>query len=129
MKACFMHRLRDDEAQSAENFDADRDAGESRRAIGAVPLAGRKHGWNDDGAGMHGPALEGVVEIFAMRGSAVHEGRARARHRPCVADGGAGPVVVPTTERGPHVVLVAGGDAEPDDVDQEVLALFAHSSG
>ena len=39
-----------------------------------------------------------------------------------VADRGAGPVVVPAGERGLDVVLVARGDAEPDDVDQQVLA-------
>ena len=45
-----------------------------------------------------------------------------ALKRARVADGGAGPVVVPAGERGRDVVVVARGDAEPDHVDQQVLA-------
>ena len=77
-----------------------------------------------DRAGMHRAAFEGVVEILAMRGGAVDEGGARRAQRAGVADRRARPVVVAAGERALDVVLVARGDAEPDHVDQQVLAFL-----
>ena len=93
------------------------------RAVAAVPLAGRQHRRHDHRAGMHRPALEGVVEILAVRRGAVDEGRARGAQRARVADRGAGAVVVPAASARLDVVLVARGDAEADHVDQRLLAL------
>jgi hypothetical protein len=47
------------------------------RTVRIVPLAGGEHRRHHDRAGMHRPALEGVVEILAMRGRAVHQRGAR----------------------------------------------------
>ena len=76
-------------------------------AIGIVALASREHRRHDHGAGMHRTALEGVVEILAVRGGAVDEGGAGRAHRARMADRGAGAFVVPAGERGLDVVLVA----------------------
>ena len=70
-------------------------------AVELVALAGRQHRRHDHGAGMHRAALEGVVEILAVRRGAVDEGGARRAQRARVADRGAGPVVVPAGERAP----------------------------
>ena len=82
------------------------------RAVRIVPLAGREHRRHDHRAGMHRAALEGVVEILAMRRGAVDEGGAGRAHGARVADRGAGAVVLPAGERGLDVVVVARGDAE-----------------
>ena len=91
-----------------------------------VALAGRQHRRHHHRAGMHRAALEGVVEILAMRGGAVDEGGAGRAQRAGVADRRARPVVVAAGERGLDVVLVARGDAEAGDVDQQILAFAAH---
>src|SRR5262249_26202102 len=67
----------------------------------------------------------GVVEIFAMRGGAVHEGSAARTHRGSVADRRAGALLLPGCARPRHVVFVARGDAKPDHVDDEVFAFSA----
>ena len=72
-----------------------------RLAVEAVALAGGQHRRHDHRAGMHRAALEGVVEILAMRRRAVDEGGARRAQRARVADRGAGAVVVPAGERAP----------------------------
>ena len=77
---------------------------ERGRAVRPVALAGREHGRHDDRAGMHRPALEGVVEILAMRGGAVDQRRAGRAQRAGVADHGAGTVVVAAGERRLDVV-------------------------
>ena len=91
-----------------------------------VPLAGRQHRRHDHRAGMHRPALEGVVEILAMRRGAVDQSGAGRAQRARMADRRARPVVVAAGERAFDVVLVARGDAEADDVDQQILAFLAH---
>ena len=101
---------------------ADRDAEQRRAAVRAMALAGRQHRRHDHRAGMDRPALECVVEILAMRGGAVDEGRARGAQLACVPDGGAGPIIVTGRRARLNVVLIAGGDAEPNDVDQQILA-------
>ena len=77
---------------------------------------------------MHRPALERVVEILAMRGGAVDERCAGRGQGAGMADCRTGAVVVATGKRAPDIILVAGGDAEPDDVDQQILAL-SHRRG
>ena len=79
-----------------------------------------------DGAGMHRPALEGVVEVLAVGGRAVDEGRAGGAERPAVADGGGRAGIRPGGERGLHVVGAARDDAQADDVDQQPLAGISH---
>ena len=110
-------------------LDADGDANERGRAVRIVPLAGREHSGQDHRTGMHRPALERVVEILAVHGSAIDEGGARSTQRARVPDGSAGSVIVPSRERGLDVVLVAGRDGEPDDVEGEVLALVRTAAG
>ena len=96
MCACIGATVR----EPAHGLDADRDAEQRRRAVGIVPLAGRQHRRHDHRAGMHRPALEGVVEILAVRRGAVDEGGAGRAQGARVADRGAGAVVVPAGERG-----------------------------
>ena len=122
MKARLVHGLRHHEAQTAKHFGADRDPDQRHAAVGIVPLAGGEHRRHDHGAGMHRAALERVVKILAMRRGAVDEGRARGRQHAHMADRGANAVVVAALERARDIVLVARGDAETDDVDQQVLA-------
>ncbi len=62
----------------AHRLGADRDAEQRRGAVRPVALAGRQHRRHDHRAGMHRAALEGVVEILAMRRGAVDEGGAGA---------------------------------------------------
>ena len=91
------------------------------------PIA--EHRRHDHRAGMDRAALEGVVEILAMRRGAVDEGRAGRAQRAPVADRGAGPVLVPAGERAADIILVARGDAEADHVDQRLLAFLARGGG
>ena len=104
--------------EPAHTLGADRDAEQRRGAVRSVALAGRQHRRHHHRAGMHRAALEGVVEILAMRGGAVDEGGAGRAQRAGMADRGARPVVVAAGERGLDVILVARGDAEAGDVDQ-----------
>ena len=79
VEARLVHGLRHHGAETAQHLDANRDALQRRRAIRIMPLARGKHRRHDHRAGVHRPALEGVVEILAMRGGAVHQrGRRRA---------------------------------------------------
>ena len=102
---------------------------ERRGAVGLVPLAGGEHRRHDHGAGMDRAALEGVVEILAMRRRAVDEGGAGRAQRARVADRRARPVVVPAVERAFDIILVARGDAEADHVDQQILAFRRTAAG
>ena len=77
---------------------------------------------------MHRSAFEGVVEILAMRRGAVDKGRARGIERALMPDRRARAVIVASPECAPDVVLVARGNAEPDDIDQQVFA-FARGGG
>ena len=94
MEAGLVHELRRHQAEPAQHLDADRDAEQRRLTVRSVPLAGREHRRHDHRAGMHRPALEGVVEILAMRRGAVDEGRAGGAQRARVADHRARAVVV-----------------------------------
>ena len=77
---------------------------------------------------MHRTAFERIVEILAMRGGAVDEGRTRRGQRARVTDRRARAVIVAAGERASDIILVARGDAEADDIDQQILA-FARGRG
>ncbi len=70
---------------------------------------------------MHRAALEGVVEILAMRRRAVDESGAGGGEAAGVAEGGDA-AVLGGGERGGDVGLAPRGEAEAEDVEEEVLA-------
>ena len=111
----------------AHDLGADRNAEQRRSAVRSVAFAGRQHRRDDHRAGMHRPALESVVEILAMRRGAVDEGGA-CRAQACARGRSAvqGPSSSQPASARFDIVLVARGDAEPDDVDQQILAFRAH---
>ncbi len=123
VKACFVDSLRHHETETAQHFGADRDPDQRHPPVRIVPLAGRQHRRHDHGAGMHRAALKRVVEVLAMRRDAVDKGGARGIQRPPMPDRRARTVIVATGQCAPDIVLVARGDAETDDVDQQILAL------
>ena len=94
-----------------------------------MPLASRQHRWHNDGAGMDWAAFEGVVKVFAMDCRAVDEGCSGGAERTRVTDGGARPIIIATGQRSLHIVFVARGDGEPDNVDQQILTLGPHCIG
>ena len=122
MKTRLVDGLRHHEAQSAQHFGADRNSDQGHPPVGIVPFAGGKHRRHDHRAGMHRAAFERVVEILAMRSSAIDEGGARRVQRSHVTDRRAGAVIVATRQRALDIILVARGDAEADDIDQQILA-------
>ena len=73
MKARFVRSLGRDEAHAAHDLDAGGDAFDDGVAGEAAMLGRREHGRNDDRAGVHRPAFEGVVVILAVRRGAVDE--------------------------------------------------------
>ncbi len=75
VKTGLVDGLRDHEAQPAQNFGADGDADQRHAAIGIMLFACSQDRRHDHRAGMHRAALEGIVEILAMRRGAVDEGR------------------------------------------------------
>ena len=81
MEAGLVHRLGHDQAQAADGLDADGDAEQRSLPVKLLLLGGGEHRRHDDGAGMHGPALEGVVEVLAVGRRAVDEGGAAALRR------------------------------------------------
>ena len=125
-KPGLVHGLRHHGAQAAHDFRADRNAEHGSRAFRPVPFAGRQDRWHDDCAGMDGPTFEGIVEVFAMRGGAIDEGRARRAETPRMADGRAGTLIVAPGKCGLDVILVASGHAKAGDVDQQILAFLPH---
>ena len=82
-------------------------------------------GMTGAGAGMDRAALESIVEILAVAGRAVDEGRAGRAQRSGVPDRRARSVVVEPGKRASDVVLVARGNAEADDIDREIDAFLA----
>ena len=83
----------------AQHLGADGNPDQRHAAVGIMPLAGGQHRRHDHRAGMHRPALKGVVEILAMRGGAVDESGARRVQRALVPDRRAGTVIVAACER------------------------------
>jgi len=78
---------------------------------------------------VHRPALEGVVEVLAMRSGAVDQRGVGRRERRRVADRRARPAGVEPRHHRLHVVGAARGDAQADDVDQQLLHALAHVGG
>src|SRR6476620_3679743 len=126
MEPGLVHGLRHHGAQAAHDFRTNRNAEHGGRAVRPVPFASRQDRWHDDRAGMDGPTFEGVVEVLAVRGGAIDEGRARGAESTRMADGGAGTLIVAPAKCGLDVVLVASGHAEAGDVDQQILAFLPH---
>ena len=126
VKTRLVHAFGRDEAQPAHGFDAGRDADERGAAVRAMPLARRQHRRHDDGAGMHRPALERVVEILAMGGGAVDESGAGGAKPAGVADRRARPVIVAGRKRRRHVILAARREAQADNVDRQIPAFHPH---
>src|SRR5262249_32296975 len=79
------------------------------------------------GPGMHRPALEGIVKIFAMRRGAVDQRGAGCAERARMTDRGARAVIVAGGKRCLDIVFVARGCAQPDHIHPKVDALFAHA--
>ena len=127
MKASPVHGLGHNKAKTAQHLDAGRDAVQRRSAVGIVPLACRQHRRHHNRPGMHRPALEGVVEILAMRRRAIGERSAGRTQSARVADRGAWAIIVAGGERRLDVALVASGDDETDDVNGEIDAFLTHS--
>ena len=75
---------------------------------------------------MNWAAFERIVEILAMDRGAVDQRRRRGGERARVPDRGARPVVVTRSDDAFHIIFVARGDGEADDVDQEFLAFAPH---
>src|SRR6202022_4742010 len=75
---------------------------------------------------MHRTTLESIVEIFTVRRDTVDKGSACGVQGALMADRSARSVIVPARKRASDVILVAGGDAQADHVDQQILA-FARS--
>ena len=53
----------------------------------------------------------------------------RRAHRPRMTDGGRAAGIVEARDGARHVRLAASGDAQPDDVDQQIFAFAAHRRG
>src|SRR5262245_32972050 len=89
-----------------------------------MPFAGRKHRRHDDRARVHRAALKGVVEVLAMRGSAIDEGGACSAEPTRMADCRAVTLVIAPGKRALDVVLLARGNTEAGNIDQKLHALF-----
>src|SRR5262249_56134397 len=86
-------------------------------------------GGKEEGGGGDGTAFEGIVKILARGGSAVDEGGARRAHAARVADRAARPLLVPARQRRRDIVLLTRGQAEADDVDEQILAFAPNGRG
>ena len=121
VKAGLVDELGCDQARAAGQLDTDRNALQGRQAREALALGDCENRGDDDGAGMDRAAFERVVEVFAMRGGAVHKRRAGGIQRARLADGGAVAGRLPAVESGAHVIGIARGDAQAGDIDEELL--------
>jgi hypothetical protein len=118
----LVDRLRGHEAEAAHELDAGRDAAQRVGAGASEALARGQHRRHDDGARMDRPALEGVVEILAMRGRAVDERRRVQVGAPVVPDQRRGAGLLRGGEHGVHVIRAARRDAQPGIIEDEVAA-------
>src|SRR5262249_13224597 len=118
-----------DQARTAQRLDAGGDADERVSPVAAEALARGEDRGHHHRAGVHGPALEGVVEVLAVRGRAVdHRGVLRAEPGR-VAERRARAAFVDARDQGANVIRAAGGDAKSRDVDQQVLTARAYGRG
>ena len=111
MKTGLVDGLRCHEAQPAQNFGTDGDAGQRHPAIGIVPLASCQNRRHDHRAGMHRTALESIVEILAMRRRAVDKGGPCGVQPALLTDHRAWAIIVPARKRACDIILVARGNA------------------
>ncbi len=125
MKARLVDALGRDHARAAHHFRADGNSDQRILAGDFFPFRDCQHRGHDHRAGMHRSALEGVVEVLAVRGGAVDEGRAGGIEGARMSDGGAAPVGFPGRERRAHVVRFARRHAQAGDVDEEFFSGFA----
>ncbi len=125
METRFVNALRRHEARAAHELRADSDAGKRICAFQAIALPHREHRRNDDGAGVDRPALESIVEVLAVRRSAVDEGSPGRVERALMADRGAAARAFPAAHGGTHVIAVSRRDAKAGDIDDELLGGFA----
>ena len=117
-------------AKPAQRFDARSTMPEQRRAaVAAEALARGEHRGHDHRAAVHGAALERVVEILAVRGRAVDERGLLGAVRLRVADRRAGAAGIERALHRLHVIGVARRDAQPDDVDQQLLGTLRTACG
>ena len=110
VKPGLVNEPRCNKAQAADGLDPDADAEKRRAPIEAETLGSSQDRWDYHGAGMHGAALERVVEILAMRGDAVDECGARGVAGSGVADDGATALAVGAGAGGLDVIGAARGE-------------------
>ena len=126
MEARLVDELGRDQARTAHELHAHGDPSYHCISRQTVTFHDRENCGDDHRARVHRPAFERVVEVLAVRGSAVDERGAGGIQRARVADGGAAAVRLPALERRAHVVGVARSDAQAGDVDQQLLDQLAH---
>ena len=85
-----------------------------------------KHGRDDHGPGVHRATLEGVVVIFAVRGSAVAQRRCGNVEAAGVADKSARAGFRRCAQCGLHVVAVARRHAQAGDIHEHGVAHARH---
>ena len=122
MEAGLVDRLRGDEAAAAQDLDPDRQPLHDVAAGEAALLGQGEQRRHDHGAGMDGPALEGVVEILAMRGRAVDERGLVTGQRLRMADGRRTAAAFRARQRRRDVVGRTGGDAKARHIEEEPMA-------
>jgi hypothetical protein len=125
MEAGLVHSLGHDEAQAADGLNADGDPPERGLPSEAVGFGCRQHRGHDYRTGMNRAAFKGVIEVFAMRGRAIDEGRTRRAHALGVTDDGGGTLLRPCGERRGDILAAARRNAQANDVDEHALADFA----
>src|SRR3954469_26055162 len=125
MEARLVNALRRHQARAAHELAADCDAGQRVAPGKLLALGDRQYCRHDDRAGMHRPAFEGVVEVFAVRRRAIHERRAAAIERARVADGRARARAFPALQRREHALALSRSHAKAGDVDHELLRRLA----
>ena len=129
MEAGFVHGLRNHQAEAADGFDANCEPKQHILSRPSLVLGGGQHRRDDDGAGMHRAALEGVIEILAMRRRAIDEGCRRCRVPARMPDNGCRPGIAPRRARGCNVISVPRDEAQADHIDQQALGEFMHRVG
>src|SRR5258705_3848090 len=126
MKPGLVNELRRHQTKPAHGLDADRNAGQRRRAVRTVALARGEYCRHDHGAGMDRAALERIVEVLPMGSRPIDERGAGRAQRAGMADRRARAVVIAGCERALHVAQAAGRETEPHHVDRKIVAFCPH---
>ena len=129
MEAGLVHRLRHHQAEPAHGLDPDRDAEQRRGAVRRCRSQAASTAGTTTAPACTGPPSKVSSKSSPCAAVPLTKAAPAALIGPGMADRGAAAVVVPAGERGLDVVLVARGDAEADDVDQQILAFAAHGGG